>query len=68
MCAEWCSQKKNIGVPFYWRIHGEKREVLKEFLGAQSGGAHEAAGRGLELGNWLLAYSAASVASLGGSS
>ena len=30
MHAEWCSQK-NIGVPFYWRIYGEKSSSERNF-------------------------------------
>ena len=44
------------------------REVLKGISRSSEWRCHEAEGRGMELGNWLLAYSVASVTSLGGTS
>ena len=36
--------KKNIGVPFYGRIYGEKREVLKGISRSSERRCHEAEG------------------------
>ena len=45
--------KKNIGVPFYWTIYGEKREVLKGISRSSERRCHEAEG---EVWNWVTGY------------
>ena len=46
----------------------ERRAVLKGISRSSEWRCPEAEGRRMELGNWLLAYSVASVTSLGGTS